>query len=106
VPDKKIIAIDAMGGDKAPRAVFGGLNQFLFQNGSDNPVFFRIFGDEYRLRQLLAKYPRVARSSEVIHAPNKVKSTDKVAEVIRHAQDTSMYMAIKDVREGRSCAIV
>ena len=103
---KKIIAIDAMGGDKAPKAVFGGLNQFLFQHGDDSTVFFRIFGDEHRLRRLLLKYPRVARSCEVVHSPGMIKPTDKVAEVIRTAQDTSMYMAIKDVREGRSCAIV
>ena len=40
--DKKIIAIDAMGGDSAPRSVLGGMNQFLFQNG-DDAIFFRIF---------------------------------------------------------------
>ncbi|MDR1361074.1 MAG: phosphate acyltransferase PlsX [Rickettsiales bacterium] len=102
---KKIIAIDAMGGDKAPKAVLGGMNQFLFQNGDDS-VLFRVFGDEAILRPMLKKYPRVARNSEIIHSPDKIKSTDKVRDVVRHAQDTSMYMAIKDVREGRSCAIV
>jgi glycerol-3-phosphate acyltransferase PlsX len=105
VSDKKIIAIDAMGGDKAPKAVLGGLNQFLFQNGEDN-IFFRIFGDEYRINQMLKKYPRVARNSEIIHSPDKIKSTDKVREIVRSAQNTSMYMAIKDVREGNSCAVV
>jgi glycerol-3-phosphate acyltransferase PlsX len=102
---KKIIAIDAMGGDSAPRSVLGGMNQFLFQN-SDVDVLFRVFGDEPRLRRLLKKYPRVARNCEIIHAPDVIKSTDKVAEVIRHASDTSMYMAIKDVRAGNSCAVV
>ena len=94
-----------MGGDSAPRSVLGGMNQFLFQNG-ENSVFFRVFGDEPRLRRMLRKYPRVARSCEIIHAPDKIKPTDKVAEVIRHAGDTSMYMAIKDVRAGNSLAIV
>ena len=102
---KKIIAIDAMGGDNAPRAVFGGMNHFLFQY-DDESVFFRIFGDERKLRPLLKKYQRVARSCEIIHAPDKIKSTDKVRDVIRRAMDTSMYMAIKDVREGNSSAIV
>ena len=40
--NKKIIAIDAMSGDKGPRAVFGGINQYLYQNGEDR-VFFRMF---------------------------------------------------------------
>lgn len=103
--EKKIIAIDAMGGDKGPVAVFGGMNQYLYQNGEDH-VFFRVFGDEGVLNKLLAKYPRVARNCEVVHAPNAIKGTDKVRDIIRHAQDTSMYMAIKDVREGKSMAVI
>ena len=35
--DKKIISIDAMGGDKGPNAVLGGLNQYLYQNGEGVP---------------------------------------------------------------------
>lgn len=103
--EKKIIAIDAFGGDKGPQAVLGGMNQFLYQNG-EGTVFFRVFGNKRILNKLLAKYPRVARNCEVIHAPNAIKGTDKVRDVIRHAQDTSMYMAIKDVREGNSAAVV
>ena len=102
---KKIIAVDAFGGDRAPKAVFGGMNQFLFQNG-EGRVFFRVFGDANRLGSFLKKYPRVARNCEVINAPGKIKSTDKVRDVVRNAQDTSMYAAIKDVREGNSCAII
>lgn len=94
-----------MGGDKGPVAVLGGMNQFLYQNG-ENQVSFRLFGDEELLRKLLIKYPRVARNCSIIHAPNAIKGTDKVRDVIRRAQDTSMYMAIKDVREGNSAAIV
>ena len=30
---KKIISVDAMGGDHAPDAVLGGMNQFLYQYG-------------------------------------------------------------------------
>ncbi len=103
--EKKIIAIDAMGGDKGPNAVLGGINQFLYQNGEDK-VFFRIFGNEKQLLKLLAKYSRVARNCEIINAPDVIKGTDKIRDVIRHAQETSMYMAIKDVREGKSDAVI
>lgn len=94
-----------MGGDKGPVAVFGGMNQFLYQNPDTN-IFFRVFGDEKKLRKLMSKYSRVARNCEIVHAPHAIRATDKVRDVIRHAQDTSMYMAIKDVREGRSSAVV
>ncbi len=102
---KKIISIDAMGGDKAPVAVLGGMNQFLFQHG-ESAAFFRVFGPAARIRKMLKKYPRVARNCEIIDAPDVIKGTDKVRDVIRTAQTTSMYMAIKDVREGNSAAIV
>lgn len=103
--DKKIISIDTMGGDKGPNAALGGVNQYLYQYGEDS-VFFRLFGDEKVLRKLLGKYPRVSRNCEVVHAPNSIKGTDKVMDVLRHAQDTSMYMAIKDVREGKASAVI
>ena len=102
---KKIISIDAMGGDLAPNAVFGGMNQFLYQYGEDG-VFFRVFGPEKRLRALLKKFPRVARNCEIINADEVISGNDKIRDVIRHAQNTSMYMAIKDVREGNSSAVV
>ncbi len=102
---KKIISVDAMGGDHAPIAVLGGMNQFLYQYGEDS-VFFRVFGNERILRTLLKKYPRVARNCEIIHANEVISGTDKVRDVIRHAQDTSMYMAVKDVRDGNSSAVV
>lgn len=102
---KKIIAIDAMSGDKGPRAVFGGMNQYLYQNGEEQ-VFFRVFGSARMLRKMLSKYPRVARNCEIIDAPDVIRGTDKIREVLRHAQNTSMYMAIKDVREGTSAAVI
>ena len=66
-----------MGGDKGPNAVLGGINQYLYQHG-ENHVFFRIFGDKKKLGKLLAKYPRVARNCEVVHAPNVIKPTQGI----------------------------
>ena len=103
--EKKIIAIDAMGGDRGPAAVLGGINQFLYQHG-EGSVGFRIFGDEVKLRKMLARYPRVARNSTVINAPDVIRGTDKIRDVVRHAQNSSMYMAIRDVREGNAAAVV
>lgn len=103
--DKKIIAIDAMGGDKGPAAVLGGINQFLYAHDGTS-FFFRVFGEEKRLRKMLARFPRVARNCVIIDAPDVIRGTDKIRDVVRHAQNTSMYMAIKDVREGNASAVV
>lgn len=101
----KVISIDAFGGDKGPKVVLGGINQFLYQNG-EGSVHFRIFGKRAVLNKLLKKFPRVARNSTIIDAPDVIRGTDKVRDVIRHADGTSMFMAIKDVRAGNASAVV
>jgi len=101
----KVISIDAFGGDKGPKVVLGGINQFLYQNG-EGSVHFRIFGKRAILNKLLKKFPRVARNSTIIDAPDVIRGTDKVRDVIRHADGTSMFMAIKDVRAGNASAVV
>ncbi len=101
-----VFAIDAMGGDRAPVDVIAGLNHFLFTNADSVDIHFRVFGPEAKMRALFKKYPRVAKYSTIIHAPDKINGTDKLREIIRTSQNTSMYMAIKDVREGNSIAII
>lgn len=101
----KVISIDAFGGDKGPKVVLGGINQFLYQN-ADADVHFRIFGKQSVLRKLLAKFPRVARNSTIIDAPDVIRGTDKIRDVVRHADTTSMFMAIRDVRAGNASAVV
>ena len=101
----KAISIDAFGGDKGPKVVLGGINQFLYQYG-EGSVHFRIFGKRAVLNKLLKKFPRVARNSTIIDAPDVILGTDKIRDVIRHADGTSMFMAIKDVRAGNSSAVV
>ncbi|MDR0319661.1 MAG: phosphate acyltransferase PlsX [Rickettsiales bacterium] len=104
---KNIFAIDGFGGDNAPKAVLGGLNQFLFSEPEmSEKIHFRIFGDSAKIGQLMSLYPRVQAKSEVVHAPDVVGAGDKVRDVIRNAKNTSMYMAIDDVRKGNSCGVV
>ncbi len=101
----KVISIDAFGGDKGPKVVLGGINQFLYQYG-EGQVHFRVFGKKAVLNKLLKKFPRVARNCTIVDAPDVILGTDKVRDVIRHADGTSMFMAIKDVRLGNSSAVV
>ena len=101
----KFISIDAFGGYKGPKVVLGGINQFLYQYG-EGQIHFRIFGKKAVLSKLLAKFPRVKRNCTVVDAPDVIQGTDKVRDVIRHADGTSMFMAIKDVRLGNSSAVV
>ena len=53
---KKItIAIDAMGGENAPKKNIGGLNIFLNKNKSKNDFIFHLYGNKKILDQELSK---------------------------------------------------
>ncbi|MGH6629610.1 MAG: hypothetical protein ACREB3_07750, partial [Burkholderiales bacterium] len=59
-----MIAIDAMGGDKAPRMVLQGAN---IARARHPQVHYALFGDEKLLRPLLARLPKLAGVATVHH---------------------------------------
>ena len=96
------IAIDAMGGDKAPRVVIEGL---AIANKKNPDLRFLVFGDEEAVYAELDKFPKLRNVCEVRHATERVKNEDKPSQVIRN-KNTSMYMAIDAVRNKEAQAVV
>jgi glycerol-3-phosphate acyltransferase PlsX len=97
------IALDAMGGDNAPAMVIKGahLARKRFPR-----ITFHVFGDEARLRPLLAKYPKLARVTTVHHTDQVVKSDDKPSVALRAGRGSSMRLALDAVRDGRAAGVV
>ena len=97
------IALDAMGGDNAPRAVLRGANiaRRRFPN-----VRFILFGDEGRLIPLMRRMPRLRKSVEIVHTPEIVASDAKPSEALRRGRESSMRKAIDAVRDGRANGVV
>ncbi|MDO5620635.1 MAG: phosphate acyltransferase PlsX [Paracoccus sp. (in: a-proteobacteria)] len=98
-----VVSVDAMGGDRGPEAVVAG----MAESAAKNPeIRFIVHGDEAVLSSLLAKRPDLAARSQVRHADGVVTMNDKPSQVIRSAQNTSMWGAIESVRAGEAVAAV
>jgi phosphate acyltransferase len=92
-----------MGGDNAPIMVIKGahLARKRFPR-----IRFHIFGDEQRLRPLLAKYPKLNHASTVHHTDQVVKSDDKPSVALRAGRGSSMRLACDAVRDGLATGVV
>ena len=85
------IALDAMGGDRAPDMVVRGASiaRQRFPN-----IRFEFFGDEARIRPLLARHSALRKSSNVVHTDKVVAGDDKPSVALRAGRGSSMRMAI------------
>lgn len=96
------LALDAMGGDKAPRIVIEGADIAVAKNSDLTLVFV---GDEQQIRPLL-KTTKHLRSSEIVHTTEQIAPEARVSQAIRAGKQTSMWKAIELVAEGKAEAVV
>jgi glycerol-3-phosphate acyltransferase PlsX len=98
-----VVALDAMGGDHAPRSVVDGAEIARLRYPG---VSFLMFGDEVRIRPLLDGHPELARIVEIVDTPDAVADDAKVAQALRSGRRSSMRLAIDSVAEGRAGCVV
>ena len=98
------IAVDAMGGDNAPEKVLEGIN-LLFKNKVD--VHVDIYGDKNLILKSINKYKYLNKNNyNISHAPDKVPGNVSVRDAIKLGKQTSMWMAIDSVKDGRNDIII
>jgi phosphate acyltransferase len=97
------VALDAMGGDRAPEMVVKGANIARQRFPS---VRFLFFGDERRIRPLLGRYGALRKTSEIRHTEKMVTSDDKPSTALRAGRMSSMRLAIDAVQSGEAAAVV
>ncbi|HEL0015878.1 TPA: phosphate acyltransferase PlsX [Streptococcus equi subsp. zooepidemicus] len=95
----KKIAIDAMGGDHAPKAIVEGVNQAI-EAFSD--IEIQLYGDQSRIESYLVKSDRVS----IVHTDEKINSDDEPAKAIRRKKNASMVLAARAVKDGRADAVL
>ena len=101
--DGIVIALDAMGGDHAPEMVVRGAHIALKRFPQ---VQFQLFGDEHKIRPLLAKYKKLSRRATVHHTDEAVSGEAKPSQALRSGRKSSMRLAIDAVAEGRAHCVV
>jgi glycerol-3-phosphate acyltransferase PlsX len=97
-----VIAVDAMGSDRAPRPEVEGAMQAARQYG----LRVLLVGPEAAIRTELGRHRAAARLPiEVVHASEHITMEDKV-EAIRAKRDSSMRVGLRLVRQGQASGFV
>ena len=96
------IAIDAMGGDGAPKKVIDGI---ILNHKTNKDNFYKIFGDEKKIFNLINK--KIDKNFyEIIDTKNTVKSTDSPLEAAKRGKDTSMWLSIESVKNKETDIVI
>ena len=95
------IAVDAMGGDNSPQKVIDGI---IHHYSSRKDVFYKIFGDELKINELLKD--KINKDNyKIVNTLKRVSSEDSPLEGAKKGKDTSMWLAIESVKR-KDCDIV
>jgi len=96
------IAVDAMGGDHAPRAVVEGAFAAAVEDGAE----VVLVGREEVVRAELARLGDHRGRIEVVHAEEVVEMDDPAVAPLRKKRRSSIRIACELVKEGRAAAVV
>ncbi len=97
------IAVDAMGGDRAPSMVLRGADIALERHPETH---FLLFGIESQMAPLLEKLPRLKKVATLHHTDDMVLADAKPSLALRTGRQSSMRLAIDAVADGRADGIV
>lgn len=98
-----VIALDAMGSDKAPKPEIEGAVLAARHYG----VEVLLVGPEQQLGAALRDHPSAADVPvRVVNATEVVGMHDKAAQAVRTKKDSSMRVGLRQVRDGKACGFV
>ena len=96
------IAVDAMGGDSSPKKVIDGIHHHFKKNKNS---FYQIFGDKEKILPHIGDdLPKSVFN--IFHTMDVVKGTDSPLEGAKRGKNTSMWLAIKSVKEKKSDVVI
>lgn len=95
-----IIAIDAMGGDFAPKAVVEGALLALQETGED--VCLSLYGDEAQIRACLEGQSYDGGRLKIVPCTEVISCEEAPAAAVRQKKDSSMVRAAQTVAQGEA----
>ncbi|MGA3172689.1 MAG: phosphate acyltransferase PlsX [Chthoniobacteraceae bacterium] len=98
------IALDAMGGDFAPRNTIAGAVQALREYPQITKLF--LVGDTARIKAELDSHRFSDPRIQIVHASQVVEMSDGAVESVRRKKDSSVSRAVDLVKSGDAEAIV
>lgn len=98
---KKItIAIDAMGGENAPKKNIEGLSIFLKNNKSKSDFYFHLYGDENILDNEISYYKIDKNFVRIVHTEGVVSDEETPLTAVKNSKNTSMWNSVKAQIDG------
>ena len=98
-----VIAVDAMGSDRAPKPEVEGAIQAARHLG----MHVTLVGREQQVRAELGHHPFAAGLPiEIVHASEVITMEDKVGQAIRAKRDSSMRVGLRLVRDGKAAGFI
>ena len=97
------IALDAMGGDNAPKVVVRGVALARIRHPQ---VRYLLFGDERRVAPLIRRKPKLRKIISLVHTEKVVPGDMKPSLALRQGRGSSMWASIEAVHDGRAAAVV
>ena len=97
------VALDAMGGDKAPGEMVKGAVDAI-QKRKDIKVF--LVGKEEMIQEELKKYSYEADQIEIVNATEIIETAEPPVMAIRRKKDSSIVVAMNMVKKGEADAFV
>src|SRR6202795_5202272 len=98
-----VIALDAMGSDRAPKPEIEGSIHAARNYG----IHVLLVGPEAALREELSRYP-AARDLpiQIVHASEVITMDDKAVQAVRAKRGSSLRVGLRLVREGHAAGFV
>ena len=91
------LAIDAMGGDHAPKEVVEGAIKAI---SAFSDLHITLVGNEASIRPYLTSDERMS----IIHTKEDIEGTDEPVRAVRRKKNSSMVLMAQEVKEGRADA--
>ncbi|KEP27884.1 phosphate acyltransferase PlsX [Bacillus zhangzhouensis] len=93
------IAVDAMGGDHAPKAIIDGVQKSL---AAFSDIDITLVGDESKIKPYITNNERIT----ILDAKEVIEPTDEPVRAVRRKKDSSMVKMAQEVSEGRADACI
>jgi phosphate acyltransferase len=100
---KVVLALDGMGGDRAPDIVVNGAD--IARERYPGTTFL-LFGDPTKLKPLVDKRKGLAAALEIVPAEDAVLAEDKPSFALRRRRKSSMWLACEAAGQGRADSVV
>src|SRR5581483_11677049 len=99
----RVIALDAMGSDRAPKPEVEGAIQAARRFG----ISVALVGPEETLRAEMNRHPFAASLPiSLIHASEVITMEDKAVQAVRAKRDSSIRIGLRLVRDGKAAAFI